>query len=67
MEQRHVNGSCSPRKSGSVNNGPIARHCKRDIWPYAGQGGKSKKAVFRTIEEREQRMLFRDRGLENFI
>jgi hypothetical protein len=34
------------QEGGSVNNSPIARHCKWDIQLYAGQGRKSKKALF---------------------
>jgi hypothetical protein len=45
-------------KEGSVNNSPIARHCKRDVQLYAGQGRKSKKALFSGQWMRENRMLF---------
>jgi len=43
------------QEEGRVNNGPVARHCKRDIQPYAGQGRKSKKALFSGQWKKENR------------
>lgn len=43
------------QEEGSVNNGPIASQCKRDIQLFAGQGRKSKKALFSGQWKKENR------------
>ena len=43
------------QEEGSVNNGPVATIVKRDMRLYAGQGRKSKKALFSGQWKKENR------------